>query len=814
MAKQPPKRYSPGELEQTRSRLGTISDDEAQRLSELFGGVVGTERTEAEVEARYQKLRERNRRRTDRMITGGIARDLDTPPRSKELPTQGKRKRIGYRDRVRMDFACARPEHGIKTFGSAMLSLLSFAGSTEDRIHPKFVAETERLFRHIEDLVVSVRGLLALNRRHPAHRLNPEFYRDILGIIRDWEIEAIHSELGRLDRYARHLNVSHCGRLGRAIFTPLIRLSDIDAEYHLKAAVKLLWELDATSMAMSNPDIEKIESYYDRSIFEIEYIFGPLKHRLYPLLMKLSSSRYRSAETFYPGAREEILLFLGIGTEQCVTLRPIESNEDSPAKTTAAIDNIGILERTENQKGLEVLERLFPRAGWNRLDEFPDLYPYLEPFLGFPRSFCLVNPEDPIHQVFVLISVLRELFYGFHAIRFGALPDFGSIGMRIGELTEGWRILRDEFVSGSYLPGLHDYCREIERTPRFVDTEYGQRVTRDLMWQKKEYLLPHLSVRRGNTPDVKVSIPRLPDLVREFSDLIQKISIDLVGSKQEEIRSVLNPWDGIVFDIDSGFTLRLKSVMKRYGEERNNANLLLYSFSLLTLLDSLINTETSFYYPFPIEPIHRTTGPDTLAPLYSVPVADVDAIIRQAENELPEIERPEPEVLNTVDDLTSMANENGYRDRLEEEIGVFRNTKRRFSIIAFEVADFESYYDEHGEELGVTLLRLIGEIIREQIREFRDFPGRMEKSLFAILLPDTIRDEALHLAIRLIESCNSAAKVDIYIGVIEFHPTWSRDRGMRMIRRSVEAAREIASPSICVYEERTDTFVSLRDRLS
>ena len=50
MPKYPPERYDPGELGRTRQNLGDLTEDEARKMAEIFGGEVGIERTPPELE--------------------------------------------------------------------------------------------------------------------------------------------------------------------------------------------------------------------------------------------------------------------------------------------------------------------------------------------------------------------------------------------------------------------------------------------------------------------------------------------------------------------------------------------------------------------------------------------------------------------------------------------------------------------------------------------------------------------------------------------------------------------------------------------
>ena len=65
MSKKLPERYNPGELDNTRQNIGSFSREEALRMSDILGGEIGVERTSEDLEQKYRRLEELNRRRSD-----------------------------------------------------------------------------------------------------------------------------------------------------------------------------------------------------------------------------------------------------------------------------------------------------------------------------------------------------------------------------------------------------------------------------------------------------------------------------------------------------------------------------------------------------------------------------------------------------------------------------------------------------------------------------------------------------------------------------------------------------------------------------
>ena len=309
MAKQPPKRYISGELRRTRSKLGEMSLDEERRMAEVLGGEIGIEHPDELTELRYRRLQELNRRKSDRLLPPEKPRPraLDAQDETRRKPESTDRAKLRYRDRVKMDFLASRSEFGIKARPSAYAALFSLVFPVQDYINPKFIIRSDDIvFRHIEGLVLSVRGLLALNKKHSVNRLRNPFLAQILVILKNWNIEALHQEFSHLQIAPRHLTFRHCNTVVKEIFDPMVRLMDLAEGNSINRALKRLYDLNMLSLPARHPDIDRIKSYYNIAHSELEFVFTVLKRRCYPLLMKSVSSTFTTTASFYRACRPEI----------------------------------------------------------------------------------------------------------------------------------------------------------------------------------------------------------------------------------------------------------------------------------------------------------------------------------------------------------------------------------------------------------------------------------------------------------------------------------------------------------------------------
>ncbi len=785
----------------------------------LLGGEVGVEKTDEPIENKYKKLQELNRRKSDRIIYSGP--ETAAPTRSPaQTESVSFKKGPGYLDRVRMNFAAARQEHGIMTISSALASVFSFLLHTDEYVNPKFLLQGDEIFfNHVEKLVLAVRGLLALNQRHPLNRLrNPLFVR-ILSVLKNWDIESLHSELTHLQIAPRHVTFKHCKNLTKKLYLPIVQLLDLAQGTSIVKALKHLYDLDILSLPVRHPDIQRIKDNYHTAATEYEYLFNVISRRCYPLLMKLACSVYQPPHSFFMACRAEILSFLDLSEEEVLQLPASHANDNEPEEpeVVQTPSETRLYERPELRKGFEILERLFPQAGLSSLEEFPDLYPYFQPLIGFPRGFELVPPENPLHQTVVLASIIQELLRGFRNIEFGTYTKGGQtiqVGPYVDSMSESWKRFLDELIATQYLPTLYEYCRDIERHPGFGGSAYGSKQRDYLDWLGKAYIFPHLVMGKPRPPETTYSVPKLYELTSDLKDVLASIASEIGGPEKRVTTTVKRPSAHITFDIEDDISRRFVQVLRLYGEDVSNANLILYSYSILLVLDTLLNNPESHFYPYPAERMYRNESEDSPVPQYSVPLINPAHFFEEADRRVePYQSPPARKKPDTRDELTDLLNAEGLRQHLDAQVDAFRNKRIPFVVLAVLIRNFKAYCESAGENAAVGKLKSAAQIISGTIREFKDIPARAEDSLFMVLLPETVREEAVHLAIRLFIAFKELeeSELPVSIGIVQFERTWGAQKCVKTAKQAAQTASALPPPSLCLYDGRKNKFQSLSE---
>ncbi len=101
-----------------------------------------------------------------------------------------------------------------------------------------------------------------------------------------------------------------------------------------------------------------------------------------------------------------------------------------------------------------------------------------------------------------------------------------------------------------------------------------------------------------------------------------------------------------------------------------------------------------------------------------------------------------------VDDLTNVFNKRHITHILSEELHQAQQTGRPLATILFDVDHFKHYNDAHGHLAGDILLRMLAQLVHDNLRA-TDTLGRFGGEEFLVALPGTSLDEAFLVAEKL-----------------------------------------------------------------
>ncbi len=132
----------------------------------------------------------------------------------------------------------------------------------------------------------------------------------------------------------------------------------------------------------------------------------------------------------------------------------------------------------------------------------------------------------------------------------------------------------------------------------------------------------------------------------------------------------------------------------------------------------------------------------------------------------------EIETLAITDALTGAYTRRYFGERFEEEIKRARSHKGKMSFLMLDVDHFKMINDQYGHLTGDEVLRQVGSIVKESIREI-DIAGRYGGEEFCVVLPDTDIPAATTVAERIrraiekkvIKAYDATLRITISIGI-------------------------------------------------
>ncbi len=181
---------------------------------------------------------------------------------------------------------------------------------------------------------------------------------------------------------------------------------------------------------------------------------------------------------------------------------------------------------------------------------------------------------------------------------------------------------------------------------------------------------------------------------------------------------------------------------------------------------------------------------------------DAQKKLRQQQDMLQDVNSKLSE-LAAADSLTGLRNRRAFEERLDDETRRWRRNGSDVSLILLDVDHFKAFNDTYGHPRGDDVLRAVGAILRQSLRA-SDFAARYGGEEFAIILPNTDRVGALHVAEQLRQAIETATwedrEITVSIGVATLCAQISTseelvDYADRALYRSKQAGRNCVTQS-------------------
>ena len=804
MARRPEEKYKPGELTKIKNNLGDLSKDEAEKMSKILGGEIGVEQTDQNINDRYMDMSNQNKSRSkDKWIH-------HTPISNDNIHENedGDKIKFSYLEKIKLFYLASHPDHSIKTTKQTIRAVFDILLNQKNYINPNLIESSNYFFyKSIKNLVKSTRVISkSIEKKYIRREENP-FYWLIADTICSWDIESIQEEIFKLKQKSQNIPLDSWAPLIKQIYIPIILLSKLNRKKDIEGALQYLYKLSIDGLFKKDLQIDRLRKSYTLAVSEINNVFVIIKFRLYPLLLMFVSSKVYDYNTMFKLKGHEILNFLDLNTddlitffekEDSVTFKKESIEDDSMESKIEIIENIG------NQQGLIFLDKMFPTAGWERLSENPDMYPYFKPILNIPNEISLISQNDPLQKIVILIAILKDLFYGFSNIEYGYYVNEVDKPVEVKDeidlLIKNWYLFIDELILKQYLSPLNEYCRNLERSTDLTETEYTKRIASDILWLKKTYIFPNLPINLPKImqPRTKSLLPKLYESVKQLKVILKRMVLEIYSQGEIAIETLKNPEDEPWFEIENHVSKRLISILKANNKKLTNKELILYTYEIVEVLDNIIQTTNQEVNKVGISGLFRSEGSRGFKPIYSV---NSENTFFRVKDKKFKTNIDLNEETGSTDLLTGFYGKAQLSSYLPQFISTYTSLKKPFSFMHIKIHNF----DTKPLDTSIKSIKNTSQAISESIHLLNDFPFRTEKDNFYIILPEKDRTLAIKTGERIFSSKHNIHQ--LYIGICEYKEDIGIEKIMAYLDNTI--LKLLPTPGISYYDIESEKYTQV-----
>lgn len=151
-------------------------------------------------------------------------------------------------------------------------------------------------------------------------------------------------------------------------------------------------------------------------------------------------------------------------------------------------------------------------------------------------------------------------------------------------------------------------------------------------------------------------------------------------------------------------------------------------------------------------------------------------------------------ILSIEDPLTSVYNRRFFEDKIREEAYRAMRQKYPFSLLMIDLNKFKWYNDHFGHLAGDEVLKKVGKQLKSSVRERVDSVCRYGGDEFAILLPNTTWESAIHVVKRIFKNWDELKiePVTAAVGIAQLIPKGSLEETVRDLVNRADRAMYIA----------------------
>lgn len=630
--------WAPGTLDKTRKAIGNIDPDEAKIMSKVLGGQVMYERSNNSPSSSGARGTGRiiRQQSSSTSSTGSSASEKTVNSTSSNIKQSGKGRKgqeelpvISPKLAARFDKLMMLDEYSIKPNYGLFNFIKKFTKNGTEIIIPEFCEIT--LKHHIDNLQGFITVIKTLIQMAPASYKakianGTEAKFKFLRMVAGWTMQTIKlSHIELLDLPAPYV-VTDMIPYTKAIYRLLIQVY----YYGENKIPKLIKEIFTDEAQYPNAPHEKLSALAKEAITQWLYIQNEIIKKLYPLLMRMCSNSYEEYPDFFKVKVADILKFVGLHKyDLLLPEKPKEEIVEKKAAQKKAAAPIRGAKDAIVDTGLNLLDQLFPQAGFKNLSNHPDMYPYFQPLYKFSDGFNVMSPENPLQVTVVLLKIIEDCFQGCRNISFVNQENINTGTKKPDSITgilDDWSSYREQVFEKLYCKPLIELVNQIYSQDDFENSHFGKKLMTNLLWQVTYHFLPsfkfeQLLLERPSDESKLTPLYYRTDFARKyFMDVVSQC--DAMAKTRGTVQSISNPWEHYKFDIPNEISKRLDVLLgaqnKSANTNANNANLLKYTLCIIAVLDWWINNPDSPAYACSPMHIFRISEEDG-KPKFSVP---------------------------------------------------------------------------------------------------------------------------------------------------------------------------------------------------
>lgn len=653
--------WEPGTLDATRKNIGAIDKEEAARMTKILGGEIMTEKSTPIDYSKLPKRAPSNRVVRSTNVSSQMAKNASSSASSSSssAPSEPKRKvtkaanlpQISAKDNAKIDKLMMSDVYAIKPNYGLFNFLKKLAKDGSEKVIPEFAEITLKAhLDHINVFITVIKSIIQFSPDTYKARIQNETDMKFrfLRKISEWSTKDAKLAYVNLETLQDAPVVADLLPFVKAVYRLLITIHYIGEP----AVARAIKEIYADLLHYPNADKDKFSRLAKEAITEWVYLYGQIIKGLYPLLMRMCGTPYDEFPHFFVAQVSSILNFLGLKKfdlllpEKKVDPEEVRKAKEAENKAKEAEEKKKEQEKAEAsqneivEKGLALLDRLFPGAGFKKLDTFPDMWPYFDPLYDFDEAYLMLAPENPIQITIILCEILQDIFRACNKMQFNieGNPFFSSREDNLAKALSEWPVYVDTLFSRDYGEQLKQLVNQTYTQANYVTTRAGKKCVTDILWLTKYSFLPHFTFeqllleRPINNNKYLALFIRTAFLRDAFNDLTKQIA--QVEKTKGAVGGLNNPWDHYDFEITSPISKRLDVLLNAKDKSANttasNANVIKYISCIISVLDWWINSRGSPAYKADSRRIYRTV-PGTQEPAFSIePREDQDQLFAAA----------------------------------------------------------------------------------------------------------------------------------------------------------------------------------------